>query len=196
MAEAVQGQRWATDGQQMVPQVTKLVVALLTMTKATVSPRRIRECWPILAENVPWQSTEGIRAKVVAHLAEDATCMLSLTVWDMFTFPEEPEHWQEDYLSYIPGEEVNVGARMLGLCLITTDAVGQYDGCTHILLYEGQMLAHNLASNLAWVPMCGVSSALTAVEVKSACDLSSIVPCPHLGDTSQTGESARPFWGL
>lgn len=112
------------DGQQMVPQVTKLVTAFLTMTKATVLPHRIRECWPTLAENVPWQSTEGIRAKVVAHLAEDATCMLSLTAWDMFTFPKEPEHWQEDYLSYIPSEEVNVGVRMLGLCLVTTDVGG------------------------------------------------------------------------
>ena len=86
---------------------------------------------------------EGIRAKVVACLDEDATCMLSLTAWDMFTFPEELEHWWEDYLSYIPGEEVNVGARLLGLHLVTTDVTGQYDGNALILIYEGQMAAYD-----------------------------------------------------
>ena len=122
---------------------------------------------------------------------------VSLTAWDMFAFPEEPEHWQEDFLSYIRGEEINMGGRMLGLHLVTANAGGQYGDHACILLYEGWMLAYDLSSNLAeWVPMHGVPTTLTVVELKSACNLSNIIPCPHLGGTSQTGEPAGPFGRL
>ena len=42
------------------------------------------------------------------------------------------------------------------------------------------MLAYDLAMNFSeWIPMRGVSSSLTSVELRSANDLSNIFPCPH-----------------
>ena len=47
-------------------------------------------------------------------------------------------------------------------------------------MYEGHMLIYDLGRNsLEWVPMRGVSSSLTSVELKSANDLNNICPYPH-----------------
>ena len=125
---------------------------------------------------------------------EDALCLLSLTAWDRFAFPEDQEHWCEDYLSYLPRNELNVGARMPGLWLIIRSSEGQYEGCTCVLLYEGWMLTYDPASNLSeWVPIQGVSSMLMAAEHKPAYDLSNIILCPCLGAKLQSSRSARPL---
>ena len=183
--------------QSMVPQVTNLVAAFLGVMKARVLSCQIRECWPTPPEQVPWQNMEGVQAKVVARLDEDTMCMVSLTAWHMFAFPEELEHWWGDLLSYIPGGEINVGVRMLDLPLVTANVAGQYGGHAHILSHEGQMLVYDLSSNFVeWVPMCGVSANLTVVGLKSACELSNIVPHLCQGDMSQTSKPAKPFLGL
>ena len=180
----------------MMPRVTKLMKAFLDVMGAMVSPHTIWECWPSLPENILQQNMEGVHAIRVVCLDEDALCPPSLTAWDMFTFLEDSEHWHEEYLSYCPNNEVNMGARMLGLWLMIQSPKGTYEGCSHILLYEGWMLTYNLASNLSdWVPMCGVPSTLMPAELKSAYDLSNFIlhPCP--GAMPQSGASAKPLHG-
>lgn len=106
-------------------------------------------------------------AVIVQCLDEVVTRQMSLTVWDMFAFPEaKEEHWQVDCLSYYPGKVVNVGMRMLGLWLVIQDVAGWYSSCMHMLLYEGQMLAYNPATNfMEWVPMQDVLASLTSTEL-------------------------------
>ena len=117
---------------------------------------------------------------IVKCLDKVATCQLSLTAWDMFTFPEEDEeHWREDCLSYYLGKVVNIRARMPEIWLVMQDMKGQYSSSARILLYKGQMLAYDPVSNLMkWVPMWGMSLSLTSTELKSANDLSNIFLCP------------------
>ena len=99
----------------------------------------------------------------------------------MFTFPvAEEEHWKEDCLSYYLGKVVNIGVRMPGIWLIVQDAEGHYGNFACVLLYKGHMLTYDPATNFTeWIPMRGVSSSLTSVELRSANDLSNIFPCPH-----------------
>ena len=62
------------------------------------------------------------------------------------------------------------------------DAEGHYGNSACVLLYEGHMLVYDPAMNfLEWVPMRGVLSSITSVELRSANDLSNIFPCPHSG---------------
>ena len=103
--------------------------------------------------------------------------------------------WQ--LTSYHPGKVVNIGARMPGIWLIVQDAKGQYSSSAHILLYEGQMLAYDPASNLTeWVPMWGKSLSLTSTELKSANDLSNIFPCPDPIAKPLRIQLPRPIHGL
>ena len=120
----------------MTPEVTKLMEAFLTTMGARVSPHRIQECWQSLPEKIPSQNTDVVCAMIVVHLDEDALHPLYLTAWDMFTFPKDSEHWHKEYLSYRPGNEVNMGARMLGLWLMIQSPEGTYEGHAHMLLYE------------------------------------------------------------
>ena len=50
----------------------------------------------------------------------------------------------------------------------------------HALMYEGHKLIYDLGRNLLeWVPIRGMSSSLTLVELRSANDLNNICPYPH-----------------
>ena len=47
-------------------------------------------------------------------------------------------------------------------------------------MYEGHMLIYDLGRNISeWVPMRGMSSLLTSVELRLANDLNNICPYPH-----------------
>ena len=147
----------------------------------------------MMLEEIPQQNLDGVHATIVKCLDEVVSCQLSLTAWDMFTFPEEDEeHWLEDCLSYFPGKVVNISTRMPGIQLFIQDTKGQYNGNACVLLYEGQMLAYDPASNLLeWVPMWGLSSSLKSTELKSAYDLSNILLCPHPKAIPPSSQSAR-----
>ena len=181
----------------MAPGVAGLVGTFLAVTGACVLPCIIRECWPVVPEEIPQQDLNRVCMSIVEHLDGMATCGLSLMAWDMFVFPKaEEEHWWEDCLSYYLGKLVKIGARMPGIWLVMQDAVGQYSSNACILLYEGQMLGYDPASNLTeWVPMQGMSSSLMSTELKSTNDLSNIFPCPHPKVAPPRMQSPRPIHG-
>ena len=88
-------------------------------------------------------------------------------MWDMFAYLEsDKSNWEEDCLSYSPGMTINLGDRMLGIWLALHDTAGKYQGMVRVLKFEGHMLAYDPLTNEAgWIPMRGVSSSLTAVEL-------------------------------
>ena len=100
----------------------------------------------------------------------------------MFAYPDSNKSkWKEDCLSYSPGVTVDLGARMLGIWLALHDATGKYQGMARVLKFKGHMLAYGLLTNGAgWILMRGVSSSLTAVELRSAGDLGNFYPCPSV----------------
>ena len=117
------------------------------------------------------------------RLDEVVTCHLSVTAWDSFTFPQaEEEHWKEECLSYYPGKVVNIGTHMPGIRLVVQNAEGRCGTPACVLMYEGHMLIYDPGRNLSeWVPMRGMSSLLTSVELRSAKNLNNICPYPHSG---------------
>ena len=71
---------------------------------------------------------------------------------------------------------------------------GQYSSNVCILLYKGQMLAYDPASNLMeWVPMWGMLLSLTSAKLKSTNDLSNIFLCPHPKAAPSRMQSPRPI---
>ena len=77
------------------------------------------------------------------------------------------------------GKVINIGAWMPGIRLIVQNAEGHYDSPTHTLMYQRHMLIYDPSRNFSeWVPMRGVSSSLTLVELRLANDLNNICPYP------------------
>ena len=153
----------------------------------------IRECWPTPTWWSAQQNLEGVRGIIMRHIDEFVTHQLLLTAWDSFAFPAaKEEHWKEDCLSYYLGKVVDIGAWMPGIRLVVQNVEGHYGNSMHVLLYEGHMLIYDPARNFPeWVPMRGVSSSLTSVELRSANDLNNICPCPHSGGEPPRAQSPK-----
>ena len=125
----------------MTPKVSKLVDTFLAATGMRMSLHIVRECWPMLCDDIPQQNLEGVHRTIIKHLDEVATCKLSLTAWDTFAFPAaEEEHWKEDCLSYYLSKVVNIGAQMPGIWLVVQDMEGHYGKSMYVLLYEATCL--------------------------------------------------------
>ena len=112
-----------------------------------------------------------------------ATHHPSVTAWDPFTFSQvEKEHWKEKCLSHYLGKVVNIGVCMPGIKLVMQNEEGQYHDSACALMYEGHMLIYHPHTNISqWVPMRGISTSLTSVELRLANDLNNICPYPHYG---------------
>ena len=188
LPEASVGHSWTTEG-AMTPEVTKLVDTFLAAVGMHVSLHIIREYWPMPPDDIPQQNLDSMRAVIMQCLDEVAMQQLSITAWDMFAFPEaEEDHWKEEYLSYYLSKVVNISARMPGLCLVIQDPVGLYSSCMDMLLYEGQMLIYDPASNnTEWVPMRGVSSSFMAVQSPAGPASDYCRDCTFGGSTSGGG---------
>ena len=97
VAEASVGCSWTMEDQSITPKVSKLVETFLAATRMHMPPCVIRECWPMLSDDIPQQNLQGVCGTIVRHLDEVATHQLSLTAWDTFAFlAAQEEHWKED----------------------------------------------------------------------------------------------------
>ena len=77
------------------------------------------------------------------------------------------------------------------------DKDGQWVNQSHVLIYQGVMLAYDPAMDeVIWMPMYGTSSTLTPVERKSAYELAKIILAPTMAsghekmETDTGGESS------
>ena len=190
--EASIGHTWTTEDKNMTPQVSKLVEMFLAVTRMHIPSCMIRKCWPAPQDNKAQQNLQGVHTTIIRHLDEVVTHQPSLTVWDSFTFPMmEEEHWKEECLSYYPGKVVNIGPWMPRIWLMVQNTEGHYGNTTCTLLYEWHMLVYDLARIFSeWVPMRGMSVALTSMELRLANDLNNICPNPH--SEGEPSKSAFP----
>lgn len=68
------------------------------------------------------------------------------------------------------------------------DDKGEYTNAGHTINFEGSMLVYDPKRNIAqWVPVWGVSAALTMTELHAENDLNNMVPLPY-----SKAELARP----
>ena len=138
-----------------MPKVSSLVETFLNTTGTRVSPHIIQQCWPMPHDKIPVQSLEGKRESIVHRLDEVAMQCPSTIAWDKFAFPQtDQEFWHEDVLCYHPGKILDIGARMLGFCLMLQDDEGQYANSAHMLKFEGSMFIYDLQHDISqWVPV-------------------------------------------
>ena len=123
-------------------------------------------------------------------LNEVATWQPLLTAWDTLLPGSRGRTLERDCLSYYPGKVVNFGAQMPGIWLVVQDAEGHYGNSVHVLLYKGHMLVYEPGNELSeWVPIRGVLSSLTSVELRSANDLTTYSPAPTLEVSPQEHSS-------
>ena len=182
MAEASVGHSWETEGEGMVPKVSPLVLAFLTMTGRSVNPLSARECWPAENDIIPRQPMNPLRAHITHCLDKAATRSPSALAWDMFAWPESNRNfWKEDCLTYSAGSMVDLSTRMPGVRLNLRNPDGNNQGVARVLRYEGHMLVYDPHTNGAgWVAMKGIPALLTEVEAWSVEELRNFYPTPRV----------------
>ena len=115
------------------------------------------------------------------HNHDVAVCVPSLDAWDQFVWPPGaavPRATTEvEQYGNCHGQAVDLGPIMLATQFRVTDEAGTYLCVAWTLVFEGSILAYNLARDEAeWVPTCGVANDLSWVEEKSAVALVNYVP--------------------
>ena len=182
VAEASVGHSWETEGEGMVPKVSPLVLAFLTMTGRSVNPSSARECWSAKNDIIPRQPMNPLWARITHCLDKVATQSPSATAWDMFAWPKSNKNfWKEDCLTYSAGSMVDLSTRMPGVHLNLCDWDGNNQGVARVLRYEGHMLVYDPHTNgVGWVTMKGIPASLTEVEARSVEELGNFYPAPRI----------------
>ena len=183
LAEVSVGHSWTTEGQAMTPEVTKLVDNFLAAMGMHVSPHIIRECWPMLPDDIPQQNLDGVCMWSSCTALGWSSWCGNCPWWcgTCLSFPKvEEDHWKEGCLLYYPGKVVNIGVWMPWLWLVIQDIVGWVQQlCVHTVvwmpnagLWSWHFQPHGVGANKGCVDCPS-----QLVELKSTNDLSNIFPC-------------------
>ena len=86
-------------------------------------------------------------------------------------------------------------ARMTGFRLMLQDDKGEYTN----IIFVGSMLVYDPQHDIIqWVPVWGMSAALTMMELRVANDLCNMVPLPSLqsrpGEATISLKSSKVYW--
>ena len=179
MGEAMEGRTWHPIGMHFTLQVSPLVDAFIKEMGAELTELRIASCWSQLAVEIPLQKQDGPFADVIAYLDDLARCMLTWKAWDELVFPapltEPSVPCKSNHLGYILVCTVDLGGALPLLRFHMTEPSGKLVGVAHGLLFEGNILAYDPASNgMEWVPVRGTVNNLSPMEDSSAQELSNI----------------------
>ena len=106
----------------------------------------------------------------------------TLDAWDQFVWLSSvamPRATTEvEQYGYHHGNAVDLGAVMLVMEFRVTDEEGSYLCVAWGLIFEGSVLAYNVARDkMEWVPTHGVTNDLSWVEERMAVALANFVPC-------------------
>ena len=132
----------------------------------------------------PWaifgKREEGPVAHIITFLDEFAVQVPSLDAWDQLVWPPTvaiPQALTEtEWYGYCHSQAVDLSTVMLAAQFRVTDEVGTYLCVARALVFEGSILACNLAKNEAeWVPVCGLTNDLTWAKKRSAVALANYV---------------------
>ena len=179
MGEAVEGRTWCPIGMHFIPQVSLLVDTFIKEMGAELTELRIASCWGQPAAEVLLQKQDGPFTDVIAYLDDLVQCVLTQKVWDELVFPapltEPSMPHKSNHLGYILGCMVDLGGALPPLRFRMTEPSSKFVGVAHGLLFEGNILAYDPASNgMEWVPVRETVNDLSPVEDSSAQELSNI----------------------
>ena len=169
----MEGRMWHSMGMHFTPQVSPLVDAFIKETGVELTELRIASCWGQPAGKVPLQKQDGPFADVIAYLDDLVQCMLTWKAWDELVFPalltEPSMPRKSNHLSYILGCTVDLGGALPPLRFCVTEPSGKFVGVACSLLFEGNVLTYDPASNGAeWILVWGTVNDLSPMEDSSA----------------------------
>ena len=166
MGEAAEGRTWCPMGMCFTLQVSPLMDTFIEEMGVELTELRIASCWSQLAVEVLLQKQDGPFADVIAYLDDLVRCILTQKAWDELVFqapltsPSVPHKCT--HLSYILGCTVDLGGALPPLRLCMTEPSGELVGVVHGLLFKGNVLAYDPASNgVEWVPVWGTVNDLS-----------------------------------
>ena len=195
MGEATEGRMWHPMGMHFTLQVSLLVDAFIEEMGVELTELRITSCWGQLAAEVPLQKQDGFFADVIAYLDDLAQCMPTWKAWDELVFlaplTEPSVPCKSNHLGYIFGRTVDLGGAMSPLRFHITESSSEFVGVVRGLLFKGNVLAYDLASNGAeWILVWGTINNLSPAEDSSAWELSNIT----LPDSPKDIPQMDQFW--
>ena len=179
VGEAAEGRTWCPMGICFTLQVSLLVDAFIKETGAELTELRIASCWNQPAAEVLLQKQDGPFADAIVYLDDLVQCMLTWKAWDKLVFPaaltEPSVPCKSNHLGYIPGCTVDLGGALPPLRFHVTEPSGKFVTVASGLLFKGNILAYDPASNGAeWISVQGTVNDLSPMEDSSAQELSNI----------------------
>ena len=134
-----------------------------------------------------------------AYLDDQARHVLTQKAWDELVFPapltEPSMSCKSTHLSYILGCMVDLGGALPPLRFCMTEPSSKFLGVLCGLLFEGNVLTYDLASNgVEWVLMQGTVDDLSPVEDSSAWELSNITLPDSPKDIPQMDQFGKHCW--
>ena len=186
---ATERRTWHPMGMCFTPQVSPLVDAF------------IEEMGVELAGEILLQKQDGPFTDVIDYLDDLARHMPTWKVWDELVFPapltEPSTPCKSNHLSYILGHTVDLGGALPPLKFCVTEPSGKFVGVAYSLLFEGNVLAYDPASNgVKWIPVWGTVNDLSLTEDSSAQELSNISLLNSPEDIPQMGQFGECCRGL
>ena len=199
MGEVTEGRMWCPMGMRFTLQVSPLVDAFIKEIGAELTELGIASCWGQLAVEVPLQKQDGPFTDVIAYLDDLAWHVPTQKAWDELVFPapltEPGMPCKSNHFSYILGHMVDLGVALLPLRFHMTEPSGKFVGVAHGLLFEGNILIYDLASNgMEWVPVQGTVNDLSPVEDSSAQEFSNITLLDSPKDIPQMDQFGECCW--
>ena len=118
---------------------------------------------------------------VITFLDDMTVCVPMLNAWDQFVWsPSTAMPWattEVEQYGYHHGNAIDLSPVMLVMEFRVTDKEGTYLCAAWVLVFEGSILAYNLARDeVEWVPTHRVTNDLSWVEERSAVALANYVP--------------------
>ena len=167
---------------------------------AELTELRIASCWGQPAVEVLLQKQDGPFADVIAYLDDLARCVLTQKAWDELVFPppltEPSMPCKINHLGYILGHTVDLWGALPPLRFHITEPSGKFLGVARGLLFEGNVLTYDPASNgMEWVPVQGTINDLSPMEDSFAWELSNITLPDSPKDIPQMDQFREGCWG-
>ena len=148
---------------------------------------------------IPLQKQDGPFTDVIAYLDDLTWCMPSRKAWAELVFlaplTEPSMPCKSNQLGYILGCTIDLGSALPPLRFCVTEPSGKFVGVACGLLFEGNVLTYEPASNgMEWVPVRRTVNDLSPMEDSSAQELSNITLLDSPKDIPRMDQFVECCW--
>ena len=183
VGEAARGWKWEWSAREALEvKASPLVHAFWEETGVDLTMACVKLCSKPAPRAIFCKREEGPVAHIITFLDELVVWVPSLDTWDQLVWLPTaaiPQALTEAELyGYCQGQAVDLGTVMPVAQFRVTDEAWTYLCIARALVFEGSILAYNLAKNEAeWVPARGLTKDLTWAKERCTVALANYVPC-------------------